>query len=190
MITDETIGDIDVEIPDNPVFKLLDIKELTGNIAEKESIAGVPYVDINKCSVNKVTIGGHPIKGDQQAIYLIYFRAASQAAGEFIENFYVTINGQKHLYRIGADFYGENELLQMNLANFGIELPQEITKAIGCSNVHEDKIDYILLNRKLKELISNYWDIIANKGSYKSLENSLKWFEYGDSVKLKEIWMS
>ena len=31
-------------------------------------------------------------------------------------------------------------------------------------------------------------DIIANKGSYKSLIESLKWFEYGDIIKIKEIW--
>ena len=37
-------------------------------------------------------------------------------------------------------------------------------------------------------MLANYWDILANRGSYKSLINSLKWFEYGDLVRINEIW--
>ena len=36
----------------------------------------------------------------------------------------------------------------------------------------------------------NYWDIVANKGSYESLTNSLKWFEWGDLVRIEEVWKS
>ena len=43
-----------------------------------------------------------------------------------------------------------------------------------------------LLEKKFKELLVNYWDVIANKGSYKSLINSIKWFEYGDILKLRD----
>ena len=70
----------------------------------------------------------------------------------------------------------------------GVELPDMIQKAIYDTNVHEDIKDNIIVNRKLKELVSNYWDTIANKGSYKSLQNSLKWFEWGDKLKIREIW--
>ena len=31
-------------------------------------------------------------------------------------------------------------------------------------------------------------DIVANKGSYASVINSLKWFEWGDLVRLEEVW--
>lgn len=31
-------------------------------------------------------------------------------------------------------------------------------------------------------------DILANKGSYNSLINSLNWFEYGDLIKIQEYW--
>ena len=34
----------------------------------------------------------------------------------------------------------------------------------------------------------NYMDIVANKGSYASVINSLKWFEWGDLVRLEEVW--
>jgi hypothetical protein len=74
------------------------------------------------------------------------------------------------------------------LSNNGIEIPYTIQKAIYESNVHEDNPDNILVNRKFKELLSNYWDILANKGSYKSLINSIKWFEWDDNLTIKEIY--
>ena len=90
--------------------------------------------------------------------------------------------------KIGADFYGEYEQVYINLSNFGVEIPDYVQKAIYDSNVHEDYKDNILLNRKMKELLSNYWDLLANKGSYKSLFNTLSWFEWGDILRLREIW--
>lgn len=96
--------------------------------------------------------------------------------------------GEEGFIRVGADFYGEYEPIYINLSNFGVELPDTIQKAIYDSNVHEDNKDNILINRKYKELLSNYWDVIANKGSYKSLKNSLEWFEWNDSLSIKEIW--
>ena len=33
-----------------------------------------------------------------------------------------------------------------------------------------------------------YMNIIVNKGSYNSLVNSLKWFEWGDLLRLQEYW--
>jgi hypothetical protein len=89
---------------------------------------------------------------------------------------------------VGIDAYGENEALIINLANSGVELPYTIQKTIYDSNVHEDNVDHILINRKFKELLSNYWDILANKGSYKSLLNSIKWFEWGEQLEIKEIY--
>lgn len=117
-------------------------------------------------------------------IATIYIIATSQTAAEYIDTLY--INGTP--YKIGADFYDENESLYINLSNFGVEIPESIQKAIYPVNVHEENKDNIILNRKFKELLSNYWDVIANKGSYKSLLNSLKWFEWGDIVRVREIW--
>ena len=110
------------------------------------------------------------------------------SVGEYIEDFHIYENGVKNTYKIGVDVYGENEFNIINLQNNGVHIPNSVQKAIFCTNVHEDENDLILLNRKWKELLSNYWDILANRGSYKSLYNSLNWFEYGDILKLKEIW--
>ena len=118
-------------------------------------------------------------------IYVFNVACKSIEEGEYICKIKI---GDYGYIRVGADFYGENESLYVNLANFGVEIPETIQKAIYDSNVHEDFKDNILINRKFKELLSNYWDVIANKGSYKSLQNSLKWFEWGDKLEIKEIW--
>lgn len=91
-------------------------------------------------------------------------------------------------YNIGADFYGEREELKINLSNYGLDLPESVQKAIYPSNVHEEAKDNILMNRKYKELLLNYAEIIVNKGSYASLLNSLNWFEYGDILRIREFW--
>ena len=119
--------------------------------------------------------------------YIHYFNIAckSDNAGEYICRINI---GDKGYIRVGADFYGENEPLYINLSNMGVELSTYVQKAIYDANVHEDLKDDILINRKFKELLSNYWDIIANKGSYKSLLNSLEWFEWNDQLSIKEIY--
>ena len=118
-------------------------------------------------------------------IHLFNVAATAQNANEYVCK--ITI-GDKGFIRVGADFYGESESLYINLSNMGIEIPESVQKAIYDSNVHEDITDNILINRKFKELLSNYWDIIANKGSYKSLANSLEWFEWDNALNIKEIW--
>ena len=117
-------------------------------------------------------------------IYIIYLSAHGEMAGEYRTDLYI----DDELLEVGIDLYDEDEELYINLSNFGIELPDAIQKAFYSSNPLEHKKDNILLNRKLKELLSNYWDVIANKGSYKSLINSLKWFEWGDLIEIQEIW--
>lgn len=118
-------------------------------------------------------------------VHKVYVSAMSTQEGEF--RVFVKIGNYGYI-KLGADFYGENENLHINLSNYGMDIPNTIQKAIYDSNVHEDFKDSILINRKLKELLSNYWDIIANRGSYKSLINSLNWFEWGDIVKIREMW--
>lgn len=126
-----------------------------------------------------------PEKINDKYIYSFNVACHGKSAGEYICKINV---GDYGYIRVGADLYGEYEPALINLSNFGVEIPDAIQKAIYDSNVHEDITDNILMNRKFKELISNYWDIIANKGSYKSLKNALKWFEWNDNLKIKEIW--
>lgn len=91
-------------------------------------------------------------------------------------------------FNIGANFYSENEVLKKNLENKGIEIPDDIQKAIYTASAYEEMTDNALLNRKWKELLQNYLAIDGTKGSYNSLINSLNWFEYGDLIALREFW--
>ena len=122
---------------------------------------------------------------DSKYVHVFNVACKSDNAGEYVCKINIGDNGY---IRVGADFYGEHEPAYINLSNMGVELPVSIQKAIYDSNVHEDITDNILINRKFKELLSNYWDIIANKGSYKSLFNSLKWFEWENQLKIHEIY--
>ena len=116
--------------------------------------------------------------------HVIYVLTQSDSPGEYRDS--IQINDE--FITVGADFYQDEESLRINLSNFGIEIPNSIQKAFYDTNISEYYSDNILLNRKWKELLSNYWDIIANRGSYKSLVNALKWFEWGDAVTLQEVW--
>lgn len=175
LISDDS--NITIKIKDNDIFKLIDITKITQN---------TNY--LNDISTYNITLNGEPYQ--EFYLYMFYMIGSSDSQNEYLEEFTITENTNKttHSLFIGADFYGPDESLYINLANFGIEIPEQVQKALYISNVHEETIDNILINRKWKELIMNYIDVIANKGSYKSLLNSLKWFEYGDLVELRELW--
>lgn len=175
---------LNVSINENDVFKIIDTEKIiTNNPDALDNINGFTYQDLNSISSNNCEIYGEQIS-DGLYVHMIYILAKSTHEGEFKEDFFI----DNVPYTIGADFYKENESLYINLMNFGFEITEDIQKSIYEKNVHEDYRDNILINRKLKELLINYWDIIANKGSYKSLINSLNWFEWGDLLRVREIW--
>ena len=156
-----------------------------------ENINGSSYINLEDLKTN--LLSSDPATGEEKLefievdnykIAIIYIAATSNTAAEYVDTLYINDNP----YNIGIDFYNEDETLSINLSNLGVEIPESVQKAIYPVNVHEEAKDNITLNRKFKELLSNYWDIIANKGSYKSLLNSLKWFEWGDIVRIREIW--
>ena len=163
-----------VSIPQNPIYTFINPTGLNEQVLDLDNIKLPQGVDI--------ILEGNYFRGSY--VYMLYIIASSKVLGECIEDFY--IDGE--LYSIGADFYGENEELTINMLNNGLEIPTAIQRAVYGIDIEECKDDNILLNRKWKELLSNYWDLIANKGSYKSLYNTLKWFEYGDTLKLYEVW--
>lgn len=175
-IIDTTINDMTLTIEDNSVFSFI-------THDNTESIDGYTFnTPIYSKTLNIKSLDCETI-GDKRG-YVFNIAATSKVEGEFVCKINI---GDKGYIRVGADFYGENESTYINLSNMGVEIPDTIQKAIYDSNVHEDYKDSILINRKFKELISNYWDIIACKGSYKSLKNSLEWFEWDNSLVIKEL---
>lgn len=175
-IVSDNNADLKVSIESNDVFSFI-----THN--SECTVDGYVFNEPNY--INELTLKPEKID-DNHYIYSFNVACCGSMAGEYICK--INIGDEGQYIRVGADLYDEYEPAYINLSNMGVELPDMIQKAIYDTNVHEDLKDNIIVNRKLKELLSNYWDIIANKGSYKSLQNSLKWFEWGDKLNIREIW--
>lgn len=167
---------VNVSITENPIFKLVD----TNKLDLSKNREGLDINTISSYTVNSLGF----LYSENVYVHMIYILTISDCAGEYIEDF--NIDGE--VFSVGADFYMEDERLLVNLKNFGIEIPAQIQKAIYDSNVHEPYTDNILMNRKWKELLLEYFHIVACKGSYNSLIDSLKWFEWGGLVKMQEFW--
>lgn len=161
---------------DSDVFNLIDPSKLNGTDLKFQNI-----ITKQLTSTSDEIVQGC-------SMHMIYVAAQSKNPGEYRTELNVNTGIKNYTIQLGADFHMENESLYINLSNMGVELPDSIQKSLYDVNVRECNRDNITLNRKMKELLSNYWDVIANKGSYKSLLNSLKWFEWGDLIKIREIW--
>lgn len=175
-------SNVTVSIENNTIFTLVDIQALLST--SETTINDFSYRDINSSGVKVTSLTSTGTAYNGKFLHIVYVLAQSEDEGEFICDLLIG-NEKTH---IGADFYNENEILVSNLENFGIEIPQQIQKAIYESNIREEAMDNILMNRKWKELLLEYWNIVAKKGSYKSLVSSLGWFEYGGLVKIMEYW--
>ena len=174
--------ELDVTLPKNDIFKLINPSYI-----QKDNIINISQIDFYDLDKIIEPSGKLRLKGysyQKYFLYVLYIIGSSSNVGEFVEDIY--IDGEK--FTIGADFYNANESLYINLSNQGTEIPNIIQKSIYGNNIHEEKCDNITMNRKFKELLSNYIDVLANKGSYKSLFNSLEWFEYGNLLNLRELW--
>lgn len=175
LVTD-TADSITLNIENNNIFSFIESSNIEATI-DGYTFDGQP--------VYSKEIQTEPQYVNGKYVHIFNVACMSNDAGEYVCKINI---GDKGYIRVGADFYGEHEPAYINLSNMGVELPTTIQKAIYDTNVHEDLTDNILINRKFKELLSNYWDVIANKGSYKSLLNSLKWFEWNEHIQLKEIY--
>lgn len=123
-------------------------------------------------------------------IYKFIVAVCSDIEGEVHDTITISDSTETIEMNIAGDFYGEDETALINLQNKGIEIPKQIQRAFYESDVHDVAQDNILLNRKYKELLIEYWNIIANKGSYSSLINSKNFFEYGDLLRIEEYYKS
>lgn len=174
-----------------------------------EVINDEEYFNLEKNLTNKLIVQGQYLKTftnhlgieKHKYVFVAYLITRSYLEYEFVWDLRIGVPGfgvdddgniikkvNYELIRVGTEFYGENENLKINLMNMGVEIPEFVTKALYEGDMFERETDRILLNRKWRELLINFMDIIGTKGSYNSLINSLKWFEYGDLVEMREIW--
>jgi len=85
---------------------------------------------------------------------------------------------------LNLDVYGQTEIEEerfyINLKNLGIRLESDIEHIFKESDIKENGIDYLLLNRKRKEMLSVYPEIYNYIGSYKALINAIHFFGWNE----------
>lgn len=173
----------------NSTFFLIDKLENHTQETDFTEIDDRDFYNLDKLKVASVETKDDSITGTSYGIHWFWVGCSSANAGEIRQELKISLNNTDTGYiTVGADFYDEDEPLQKNLENFGFEIPSIFQKALFPENLREDLNDNIILNRKRRELLTEYWNLIANKGSYDSLLNSLKFFEYGDLVRIEEYW--
>lgn len=188
VVTDQEV--LKISTPSDGLFHLVDLSKSDHPI----DLQNHRYIDLSKIICDTLETTGEVVSTSHGDLYLHQFQLVfmSDSEGEFHDSFtvsaYVDGEYEDSVYEIAADTYMEDERLSIDLANEGIEIPEAFQRAVYPTNVRDESSDKILLNRKWKELLIEYWNIAANKGSYKSLINSLKFFEYSDLVRIEEYW--
>ena len=169
-------------LDEDSVFRFVKPKFLEDaiDISEDSPALSYEYVDTSN---NIVEVDGHSYR-----LYQIHILCKSDKIGQITDSINLSIGDDSVDITIGGDFYTLDETLSINLSNRGLDLSPYIEKSLYDVNVHEANIDSIYINQKFKELVSNYIDIIDCKGSYKSLLNSLEWFDWGDNIEIYEVW--
>jgi len=105
---------------------------------------------------------------------------------------YFNTTGNTYYYKIEVQpkeilscvLYGQTEIedirFKVNLNNLGVQLEDDIYEILYQSDIEDKAIDYILLNKKRKEMLLNYREIYDYVGSYKALINAINFFGYND----------
>ena len=127
----------------------------------------------------------------EKELYLIntfYAVVNSSDEGIWTNNILININEEEWCpITIAADIIDEKEELIINARNLGISLPKEIVQAIYSSNYDTVNPDETKYYEKLKEYLLNYMSLRAERGNYKSVINSIKWFEWGDKLTISKL---
>lgn len=184
------VQNLTISIPEDSYFHLVDLSKEISPV----EINSHNYADLSEIITSSIESIGKSIQTSLGEMYYHSFNVVfmSDTEGEFHDAFTVSYSEEggnvDEVYEIAADVYMEDERLSIGLANEGIEIPEAFQRAVYPTNVRDESSDKLLLNRKWKELLIEYWNTVANKGSYNSLINSLKFFEYGDLVRIEEYW--
>ncbi len=177
LISDQEVLDISIE--DCDIFRIIDISK----VDNKENINDILYTNIDDITCSSIISNGSII--NNKYIHPLYIYAKSDNMAEYVAD--ITIDNDI-VFRISGAFHPIIEEYEIQLRNIGCRFPQDISKAIFEGNLFNDDIDYILLNRKYKELLLNSIDIIHKKGSWKSIIDSFNWFGWEDIAHLREYW--
>ena len=150
--------DIDIQL-NSEVFYLVDPSKL---LDEENKVSKYDKEYYNLKTLKTTTLHSIGISYSEYFIHSFNIIAQGNYVGEITDDLYID---SEH-FIIGADFYDENESLGINLTNFGADISNEVQRAIYEKNIDEQKVDFVLMNRKFKELLNEYINVLGNKGSY------------------------
>lgn len=146
--------------------------------------------------------GSQLLKTATEIICPFFVVCRSDEAGTFMTNAIIEIiyyakdsAGKKitastyAIARVGAVVADESEKLEINAGNFGVSLPKGVLSAVYQSDVviSPEKFDASLYNEKLKEYLMHRMCISGETGNYNSMRNALKWFGWGDKLKIVKL---
>ena len=88
---------------------------------------------------------------------------------------------------IGGNFIDKYETLYIHGRNMGVDLPEDILRAVNGVSFFNDNFDEEKYNIKLKEYMLNYMGIKGERGNYNSIIQSIKWFGYNNIINIYKL---
>lgn len=108
--------------------------------------------------------------------------------GTWLTNVLINVDNKQYCpITVGGSFYNEQEELKINAENMGIFLPKDIIKTFYDKSFYDENIDMALWNSKIKEYLMNYMKIYGERGNFRNILLSLKWFGYGDKIEISKL---
>lgn len=113
----------------------------------------------------------------------IFFTTTAQTFSTTGSSFLYDIEVQpKEIARFSI--YGQTEIedvrFKINLNNLGVNIGDDVAKIFKESDIKDNTVNYSLLNKKRKEMLTNFREIYDYIGSYKGLVNAINYFGYND----------
>lgn len=139
------------------------------------------------CLTNLITDDSN----DTFSMVTFYVVGYSQEEQVLLTNILISLNNNGETeycpITIGGEFMDECEPLVINGKNMGINLPKTIVRAFFDTSFYNNNADEVIYNNKIKELLLNYIGIKGECGNYDSAIKSLKWFGWGDKIKISKL---
>ena len=166
----------------------------TGNIPVVKELKSQSVVLFDNTNIDSIVSGVKHLNTQDNTAIQLNITLNSTIAGPHVRNLnvYSVTNNIKTLVAI-IEVYGEvvpeDERLKVLLSNFGATLAESDFLLFKDHDISEMSPDYILLNRKRKELLLELHNIKPFVGTYKAVLNAIDFFGY-DKITLKEYWLN
>lgn len=163
--------------------------ESTQEVSTPGEVANVSTSYINSSNVREIYQYDTDI--DAPTVNLGFLSSTKGEFKETLEVYLANSSTETLIANISlfAEAEAQDERFVTILENFGQRLTEEDSLAFRDTDVNEDLIDHQVVNKKNKEMILEFKNLIPFIGSYKGLVNALKFYGYGD-LKLKEWWLN